>query len=131
MYKVIEAIDNPYEELFEMANIVPKKSGLKADIWSDHKGVLRNKKDNDRRVKISYTTDYSVSVSIEENPVILSVSSSLKKKNSGSPEWEEINKAIKYVGRNYDIFLKHYNGTDDSFDDEDLYNALRERGEYK
>lgn len=38
---------------------------------------------------------------------------------------------IEYVKRNADLFRKHYYDLDESFDDEDLYNALRERGEYK
>ena len=42
-----------------------------------------------------------------------------------------IQDGIRYVGRNYDLFLKHFMDIDFSFDDEDLFNALRNRGEYK
>lgn len=38
---------------------------------------------------------------------------------------------MKYIGRNYDIFLKDYNDVNNEFDDEGMFNALRERGEYK
>lgn len=37
---------------------------------------------------------------------------------------------MKYVARNYDLFLKHFMDTDFTFDDEDLFNALRSRGDY-
>lgn len=44
---------------------------------------------------------------------------------------DAINEAKDYVGRNYDLFLKHYYDVDDVFDDEDLFQALRDRGEYE
>ena len=124
-------VDDPYEELFEMANLVPKKTGLKAGIWSEHSGILRNKKDKSARIKIAYGVDYSVSVSIEKSPRILSISSKLKSKREGSSEWKAIKDAIEYVGKYYKIFLKHYNDVEDKFDDEDLFKALRDEGAYK
>ena len=33
--------------------------------------------------------------------------------------------------KNYDLFLKHYNSTDEEYDDDDLKEDLRKRGEYK
>lgn len=113
------------EILCEMANLTTNKTGLQVDIWSDHKGKKRNRKDKSARVKIG-TNDYEVSVSIEENPKILAQTKNIKRN-----DMLKIKKAMKYIGRNYDLFLKHYNDTDNSFDDEDLFNALRERGEYK
>lgn len=44
---------------------------------------------------------------------------------------EDIEEGIDYVSRNYDLFLKHFMDTDFSFDDEALFDALRERGEYR
>jgi hypothetical protein len=44
---------------------------------------------------------------------------------------KNIQEAMKYVGRNYDLFLKHWNDTDYSYDEDDLKNDLRKRGEYK
>ena len=38
---------------------------------------------------------------------------------------------VEYVSRNFDIFLKHFNSSNEEFDDQDLIDALRERGEYK
>lgn len=113
------------ESVFGMANLTPKRSGLSAHIWSDHSGVIRNKPDCLPRVKIGKDSA-EVSVTIEEHPQILARSMNIKKS-----EMISIEEAIEYVGRNFDIFLDHYNDTDDSFDDEDLFAALRSRGEYK
>lgn len=43
----------------------------------------------------------------------------------------DIKEAIKYIGRNYDLFLKNFNDADDSFDDDDLKTELSKRGDYK
>lgn len=113
------------EILMEMANIDTKSSHLQANIWSDHNGKSRNKKDKQPRVKIS-TSDVEVSVSIERNPKILA-----QTKNIKQTDMNKIKDAIKYVGRNYDLFLKHYNDTTDDFRDIDLFMALAKRGDYK
>ena len=110
-----------------MANLNPQKSGLgSVVIWSDHGGVSRKVKHNEPRVKLS-KGDMSIVVSISENPEILSKSKSV----SSQKKQKEFDEGIKYVARNYDIFMKHYMDTDFSFDDEDLFNALRDRGEYR
>ena len=116
----------------EMANLVPKRTGLSVNIWSDGCGIHRNKSDNTKRIKLVYNSQYSVSITIEEHPRVLACTGGLKKKAQGSPEWRAINAGIDYVGRNYDIFLKHYDAdTPDDFDDQDLFDALRARGEFK
>lgn len=113
-------------DVFGMANIVSKRSGLSVDIWSDHKGYMRNISHRGTpRAKITLG-DIVVSISIEECPRILAKSRNMKKS-----EEKAIRSTINCVGRNYDIFLNHYMDPDDSFDDEDLFNALRERGEYR
>lgn len=119
------------ENIIEMANLTPKRTGLQVQIWSDHAGILRNKRDNDKRVKVGTNDGYSVSVSIENNPRILAQSSKLKSSNKGNPIWSKIKQGIDYVGRNYDLFLKHYEDTKDEYDDDDLKDDLRKRGEYK
>lgn len=43
----------------------------------------------------------------------------------------DIKEAIKYIGRNYDLFLKNFNDADDSFDDDDLKTELSKQGDYK
>lgn len=114
--------------VFGMANLNPKKSGLNVIIWADHAGVARNKSDHIPRVKIG-TSEASVSVSIEAEPQILAPKDwrSIFKQS----EIRDILEGISYVKRNYDIFLRHYNDTTFEFDDEDLYQALRDRGEYR
>ena len=108
-----------------MANLNPKKSGLPVIIWSDHSGVSRKIRHNEPRVKIG-KNDHWAEISISDKPKILSHSSDIKKS-----EMDDIQKGIEYVARNYDIFLKHFYDTDYEFDDEALFNALRERGEYR
>lgn len=115
------------DSVFGMANLNPNKTGLPVIIWSDHSGISRNKKDNDSRIKIGVNNSGpSVSVTIEQNPRILAKSKNIKKS-----DMKKLQEGIDYVGRNYDLFLKHYQDTSFDFDDEDLFNALRERGEYK
>lgn len=115
------------DSVFGMANLNPNKTGLPVIIWSDHSGISRNKKDNDSRIKIGVNNSGpSVSVTIEQNPRILAKSKNIKKS-----DMKKLQEGIDYVGRNYDLFLKHYQDTSFDFDDEDLFNALRERGEYR
>lgn len=118
---------NLIDEIFGMAHLTPKRTGLSANIWSDHKGISRKvPHSNTPRIKID-SGDYEVSVTIEEEPQIEARDTNKPKKSDEN----HVKEAMKYVGRNYDLFLKHYKDTDDSFDDEDLFNALRRRGEYR
>ena len=114
------------QSVFGMANIPAKRTGLSADIWSDHKGIERSVSHRGTpRIKISVGS-YMVSVTIEPSPVIKAES-----KHSTKSQKNAVKEAIKYIGRNYDLFLKHYYDVEDEFDDRDLINALEERGEYK
>lgn len=122
---ITEAIQLNEDMLFEMANIVKSKSGLDVDIWSEHRGVERNVPHNLPRIKLS-TSDASIVISIEPQPELLALSN-INEKNAK----RVFSKGIKYVGDNYDLFKKHYMDLDDSFDDEMLFAALRERGVYK
>jgi len=117
---------NIKENVFAMSNLNPKKANLPVIIWSDHSGVDRAVSHrNSPRVKIS-KDEYSVSISIESQPVIQAQSENIPKS-----VMQDLQKGIDYVARNYDLFLKHYLDTDFSFDDDDLRDALRARGEYK
>ena len=123
MKRVVYSMDN----IFGMANLNPQKSGLgSVVIWSDHSGITRKVKYNTPRIKLS-KGDMSIVVSISDSPELLYKSKTVSSKKKLA-EFEE---GIAYVARNNDIFMKHYMDTTFSFDDEDLYNALRERGEYK
>lgn len=114
------------DSIFGMANLNPQKSGLPVVIWADHAGVQRYVSHNNiPRVKIGID-DHWVSVSISADPKILAQSN-----NIPANIMSKIQEGIEYVKRNYDVFLKHYMDTDFSFDDEDLFNELRDRKQYK
>ena len=117
------------QDIFAMANLNPAKSGLSAQIWSDGQGCTRNRPDSDPTVKI-VKGGCKVSVSIESKPRVLAPKGDWRKKFQQS-EVSAVEEAIEYVGRNYETFLKHYNDTDGSFDDESLFAELRQKGQYK
>ena len=115
------------EAIFGMANLNPQKSGLgNIIIWSEHNGISRINKHSLPRVKLGID-DMNISISIEAVPKILAKSSNITSK----VQLARFDPGIEYVARNCDIFLKHFNDTTFEFDDEDLFQALRERGEYK
>lgn len=122
---VSRLMEEDKEPLFEMANLTPKRTGLKVVIWSEQQGFTRNKPDNEKRFKID-GNDFSLSLSLEKEPKILAQSGKIKQSDKLA-----IKEAIDYVVRNLDLFLKHYNSTPFEFDDDDLKEALRERGDYK
>lgn len=116
------------ENIMAMANVNRKRTGLNVDIWSDGQGCTRNKPNVVPRVKIMDKNE-GVSISIETDPKVLAPKEWQKKfKKSVVKAIEE---GIDYVGRNSDIFLKHYMDTDFSFDDSDLFEELKRRGDYK
>ena len=127
MKRVIKSISNwndAIDAIFGMANLVPKNTGLKADIWSPHKGGSEKLPHNSTRVKIT-KGDSKVSITVEPNPKIKAQSPNIK-----HSDLKAIKEAMDYVGRNYDLFLKHIQDVDDSFTDRDLEDALIERGEF-
>lgn len=123
MIRMIKSNDH----IFGMCNIVPRRSGLSVDIWSDHKGIQRQVLHGGTpRIKITKNNIF-ISVTISENPQI-----KVKSRKISKSDQKDLEEGIKYVARNYDLFLKHYMDDDRNlFDDEDLFNALRARGEYK
>lgn len=113
------------EYVFGMANLVPNETGIACDMWSEHKGCQRNVQHNSPRVKLS-VEGVDVSISIEQHPKILASPSNIPHK-----VMKKIKEGIDYVARNYDLFLKHYNDTDDSFTDLTLMKELAKRGDFK
>lgn len=112
--------------IFGMANIPPKRSGIPVNVWSDHGGSGRQVSHRGTpRAKIGYQGN-EISISIEEKPRILAS----KYKKIPSDVMKKLETGMDYVGRDYDLFLKHYLDSDDSFDDQDLFNALHERGDF-
>lgn len=116
------------DDVFGMANINKKRSGLNVNIWSDGQGCTRNKPDTLPRVKLMRDDD-CISVSISPESKVLAPRG--WKRKFKQEVIDDFNEGIKYVERNSDLLLKHYMDTDLSFDDEDLFQALRDRGEYK
>ena len=108
-----------------MANLTPKRTGLSVQIWADHSGFKRKKKDKCPRVKLG-KDNVSISISISENPVVLAKSGKIKKFDEN-----DFIEGEKYIAKNSDIFLKHYFDEDDLFDDDDLKQELKLRGYYK
>lgn len=119
LYKNIE------ENLIEMANLSPKRTGLKVVIWSEQNGDKRNKPDSEPRFKIM-GKDYEISYSLEKKPKELAKSGKIKQSDR-----KDIDEAIDYVVRNLDLFIKHFTTSAFEFDDDDLKEELRKRGDYK
>lgn len=117
------------QDIFAMANVNYRYTGLSCNIWSDGQGYKRNKPDSLPRVKLEKNNDW-LSISIESEPKVLAPKGNWRKryKKDTVDAFEE---GIEYVGRNYDLFLQHYNDTDFSFGDRELINSLEARGEYK
>lgn len=115
------------QNVFGMANLTPRRTGLSCDIWSDHRGCERTVEHNYARVKVG-TPDVEVVVMLE--PYVHVDSWPSKTKHADK---QKINEAVEYIRDNVDLFLKHFYDTHDKdeFDDTDLFDALRDRGVYK
>lgn len=124
MNRILNILDEN-EDLMEMANLVPKNTGLNVVIWSEQRGESRNKSDKLPRFKIM-GRDYAVSMTLEEEPKELAKDGKIKQSDI-----KDIKAAIQYVVKNLDLFKKHYESSPFDFSDEDLRNALKERGFYK
>ena len=118
----------PKQELMAMANLQGRRTSLSVNIWSDGQGCLRNKPDVTPRVKIGFGNE-SVSVSISADPKVLAPKS--WRRTFKKSTVKAIEEGIDYVSRNYDLFLSHYEDTDGSFDDYELFESLKRRGEFK
>ena len=115
--------------IMAMANINKKRTGLNVNIWSDGQGCLRNKPDVVPRVKLISDDSVSISVSISANPEVLAPKDWQKRYKKSLVV--AFNEGIEYVARNHDLLMKHYKDTDGSFDDYDLFNELKKRGEFR
>lgn len=113
------------ESVFGMSNLVPKRTGLSCEIWSDGTGESRNVPHSVPRLKLK-KDEYQISVSIEPMPRIL-----VSPQNIPHSVMKSFKEGMRYVGRNCDLFLKHYNNENGSYDDTDLTDDLRSRGEFK
>ena len=72
MKRVIRSIadwEDSIDAIFGMANLVPKNTGLKVDIWSPHKGGSEKLPHNSTRIKITKGNS-KVSITVEPHPQI-------------------------------------------------------------
>lgn len=101
----------------------PQKTGLgNIVIRAEHGGEQRGKSPG-IRLEIGFKF---ICIGIEADPFILDKSQDVKLKDLAAFE-----PGVRYVSRNCDLFLRHYRDKDFSFDDEALFQALRQRQEYK
>lgn len=119
-----ELLDTFFDWTVTLSN---KRTGLQVDIWSKwNVSEITKEAPNIIIGRAEYWNRYIIVVTISPNPKIIA-----KTPNITEEQRQELEKGIKYVARNYDLFLKHYNNDGNYFDDEDLINALKEKGEYK
>ncbi len=134
MKQEIEILDFNNEELLDTffdwtAMLSPRRTGLKVNIWSKWNVSESLKEPNIIIGRAEYWNRYIIVVTISSNPKIIAQTS-----NITDEQRKDLEEGIKYVAKNYDLFLKHYNNDEndgEEFDDEDLINALKERNEYK
>lgn len=132
MEQEIKILDFNNEELLDTffdwtATLSNKRTGLKVNIWSKwNVAEITKEVPNIIIGRAEYWNRYIIVVTISSNPKIIA-----KTPNITEEQKQELEEGIKYVARNYDLFLKHYNNDGNYFDDEDLINALKEKGEYK
>ena len=107
--------------VFAMANLSPKLTGLNCVIWVDSMGSSRSVQHSVPQVKVE-KDGFEISVSIEPRPRVLA-----KSTNTPHSVIKEFRKAVKYVATNYDLFIKHYNDSGFSYSDSDLMFDLRDR----
>ena len=118
-------IDLPQQELFKMANLSTKRTGLDLNIWSDGAGAFSDKKDKQPRIMLGIRDKFIVSLSLDDDLKILSKTRSLNKS-----EEKKLEEARQYILRNLDLFIKHYNSSFLEYDDDDLTKDLRGRNDY-
>ncbi len=119
-----ELLDTFFDWTVTLSN---KRTGLQVDIWSKwNVSEITKEAPNIIIGRAEYWNRYIIVVTISSNPKIIA-----KTPNITEEQRQELEEGIKYVARNYDLFLKHYNNDGNYFDDEDLINTLKEKGEYK
>ena len=93
-------------DIFCMANLYPKRTGLPSIIWVDNLGKARNVEHNLPRVKIQNipgdkAVDDTFEVSISEQPEILKGQCKLSRKQK--------QEMLQYISDNCETFLAHWN----------------------
>lgn len=124
----IEILDFEDEKLLDTffdytATISAKRTGLNVNIWS--KWNMSKEKPHIIIGKAEYWNRYIIVVTLSPTPQVIA-----QTKNITDEQMQDLKAGIEYVARNYDLFLKHYNNAGAGFDDDDLIEALKEKGEY-
>ena len=102
MYKdYFEELNELDEDYFlEMANAIKVDTGLPYDIWLDSKGKERNIPHNYPRIKVDVDGNL-IPVIISDNPII--------PESVGIKNFKKFNEIKKFIIKNKDILLKHWN----------------------
>ena len=106
------------DDIFAMANLYPKRTGLPVIIWVDNLGSARNVEHNLPRVKVQNilgdkAVDDTFEVSISLDPKILSGTCKLNRKT------KQI--VFDYIREHFDDFMEHWN---QEIDEDDLKERL-------
>ena len=123
---------NGQQKLYEMAGLSARRTGLKINIWVDHGGNnFREVGHDTNRLKLGIRGEYEVEISLSQNYEIMSYYPKDLFKDKGSNKTKAIKEAIEYIKRNSDLFQKCLDDKDGSYDEYDLVEDLRKRGEFK
>lgn len=106
------------EILFEMANIHPEETGIKAMLYSTFNGKSKFK--HGPRVKIETKNYGLISILLPD----LSLDKKYNLKTMQNEDRKIINQAIKYLKGKENIFLAHWNG---QIRDDQLHDILKNR----
>ena len=120
----METINLDDDKFFDWtAMLSTKRTKLKVDIWSKWCGLNENTQPYIIMGHVDRNNSYVVTTTISPTIQILS-----KTPNITKEQMKDIQNAMIYIERNYDLFFNHFNG---DFDDDDLISALRNRKDYK
>lgn len=123
------------EDVFGVFNLDSTRTGLPCDIRSEPKGCQGQESySHSSRIKISVPESSKIPFELLPEVHTVNTKSVRQAYNKLSQSQQSnIQRGVKYVQRNVDLFLAHYNDTDDKneFGGFDLMLALNQRGEFK
>lgn len=115
-----------FNKMFYNACIISSNiTNLDVNIYSIHNGICANKYYKPK-IMIGLKGKYFIIATIEEEPIIIYETLGITQ-----DEQAKCQQALRYVQKNIDLFLKHYNDSKDSFNDKDLINSLDKRNVFK
>lgn len=114
-----------FDDVLSMTNLVPRRTGLKCNVFIDDSGNSRHAKHGKQQVKI-VEDEHRISVSISPAPEILAQTA-----NIPHSVMKHMQQAMEYVARNCDLLLKCYDNDGAEYDVSDFLDDLRSRGDFK